>query len=173
VPAASVLGVKSGLVTAGLAELVPGPELAAALATVELAAVPNGEIIAVLQAQSRQRAYDEARFLAVVAEVGRRDPCAKLDQVTRLAQPARYAPDETRVALAWSRRAAQAEHDLAETLTTQLPAVLAALEAGQIDRPKARAFADHLAELPAALIDTICRALLPKAPELTTGIHGS
>jgi hypothetical protein len=83
---------ESGRVTAGLAELAPGPELAAALATIELAAVPNGEIITV----SRQRAYEEARFLTVVAEVGRRDPGGELDEVARLARPARYGPDETR-----------------------------------------------------------------------------
>ena len=160
---------ESAQVTAGLAELSPGPELAAALATVDLSEVPNGEIIAVLQARSRQRAHEEAQFLAVVAEVGRRDPDAGLDEVARLREPARFGADETRCALAWTRRAAEVEHDLAEVLTAQLPEVLAALNAGWIDRPKARVFVDHLADLAPMHVDTICRVLLPEAGGLTTG----
>ncbi len=104
----------NGQVTTGLAELAPGPELAAALDGIDLSTVSNGEIIAVLQARSRQRAHNDARFLAVVAEVGRRDPCARLDEVGQLGEPTRYGADETRLALAWTRRAAEAEHDFAE-----------------------------------------------------------
>jgi hypothetical protein len=104
---------ESTQVTAGLAELPPGSGLAAALAAVDLSEVPNGEIVAVLQARSRQRAHEEAQFLAVVAEVGRRDPWG---EVARLAEPARYGADETRCALAWTRRASEGEHDLAEVL---------------------------------------------------------
>jgi hypothetical protein len=160
---------ESGQVTMGLAELPPGPELAAALATVDLAQVPNGEIITVLQARSRQRAHEEAQFLAVVAEVGRRDPDAGLHEVARLCEPTRFGADETRCALAWTRRAAEAEHDLAEVLVHRLPLVFAALDAGEIDRPKARVFHDHLADLPVADLEQICRALLPAAGRLTTG----
>jgi hypothetical protein len=160
---------ESRQVMAGLAELPPGPELAAALAAIDLSRVPNGEIIAVPQSWSRLRAHVDAHFLATVAEVGRRDPNAELDQVARLAEPARYGADETRLALAWTRRAAEAEHDFADVLTTQLPLVLTALDAGEIDRPKARAFSDHLADLPSADVERVCRALLPRAGELTTG----
>jgi hypothetical protein len=44
-----------------------------------------------------------------------------------------------------------------------VPLVFAALDAGVIDRPKARVFCDHLAEPPSAAVEKICRALLPKA----------
>ncbi|WP_028923119.1 HNH endonuclease signature motif containing protein [Pseudonocardia acaciae] len=159
----------NGQVTTGLAGLPPGPELAAALATIDPAQASNGEIITVLRAWSRLRAQVDARFLAVVAEVGRRDPDSELHEVARLSAPARYGADETRLALAWTRRAAEAEHDFAEVLTIQLPAVWTALDHGEIDRPKARAFYDHLSDLPAAHIELICRALLPKAGGLTTG----
>jgi hypothetical protein len=160
---------ESAQVTTGLAELPPGPELAAALSTIDLARVPNGEIVAVLRARSRQRAHEDAQFLAVVAEVGRRDPWSELGEVARLAEPARYGADETRLALAWTRRAAESEHDFAEVLVHRLPLVFAALDTGEIDRPKARVCYDHLADLPAASIEKICRALLPKAGKLTTG----
>jgi hypothetical protein len=160
---------ESGQVMAGLVDVPPGPELAAALSTIDLARVPNGEIIEVLRARSRQRAHEEARFLAVVAEVGRRDPWGGLGEVARLGEPARYGADETRCALAWTRRAAECEHDFAEVLVHRLPLVFAALEDGKIDRPKARVLCEHLAELPAASVEKICRALLAKAGRLTTG----
>ncbi|MBO0851567.1 MAG: DUF222 domain-containing protein, partial [Pseudonocardia sp.] len=159
---------ESAQLTAGLAELPPGPELAA----VDLSEVPNGEIVAVLEARSRQRAHEEAQFLAVVAEVGRRDPDAGLHEVARLCEPARFGADETRCALAWTRRAAEAEHDLAEVLTARLPLVFAALDAGEIDRPKARVFCDHLVDLPVPDIERICGALLPVSGRLTTGQLG-
>jgi hypothetical protein len=45
VPIASVLGMESRQVMAGLAELAPGPELSAALAAVDVARVANGELL--------------------------------------------------------------------------------------------------------------------------------
>ncbi len=105
----------------------------------------------------------------MVAEVGRRDPNAGLHEVGQLGQPSRYGADETLPAPAWTRRAAEAEHDFAEVLTSQLPAVWSALDNGEIDRPKVRAFTDHLAGLPAEEIERICRALLPQAGGLTSG----
>jgi hypothetical protein len=107
------VGVESARVTAGLAELPPGPGLAAALATVELSEVPNGEIIAVSRARSRQRAHEEAQFWRWSPRSAAR-PEAGLDRVARLSEPARFGADETRCALAWTQRAAEAEHDLAE-----------------------------------------------------------
>lgn len=59
------------VVSEGLAELPPGPRLAAALAAVDVARVPNNELPAVLVAQSRQAAHEAARLLGVIAEVGR------------------------------------------------------------------------------------------------------
>lgn len=169
VPSVSFWVMDNRQVTAGLAEFAPGPGLCAALSTIDLSQVSNGEIITVLRAWSRLRAHIDAHFLTVVAEVGRRDPDAQAGEVARLAEPTRYGADETRLALAWTRRAAEVEHDFAELLVHRLPLVHAELGAGRIDRPKARAFYDHLADLPTADIERICRALLPKAGELTTG----
>ncbi|WP_028922366.1 HNH endonuclease signature motif containing protein [Pseudonocardia acaciae] len=159
----------NGQVTMGLAELSPGPELAAALDGIDLSRVPNGELLTMLGACARQLARADAQFLAIVAEIGRADPAAGLDEVARLPEPARYGADETRAALALTRRAAEVEHEFAEVLVHRLPLVFAALDTGEIMRAKARAFADHLADLPVGQVDRICRALLPKAPRLTSG----
>ena len=121
------------MVTA-LAELPPGPRLAAALARVDVAGVPNNALLPLLEAQSRQTAHESARLLAVIAEVGRANPTFDDNAVDRLDRPFRHAADEVRAALVWSRRAAESECALAEQLVHHLPAVYAAFLAGEIDR---------------------------------------
>jgi len=123
----------------------------------------------VLRARSRQRSHDEAEFLRVVAEMGRRDPFAGLDMVASLDEQARYAADELRVALAWTRRAAEATQCYSDDLVFRLPQVHAALWAGRIDPAKARVFWHHLHGLAAGHMESICAALLPVAGRLTTG----
>src|SRR5882757_2612096 len=147
----------------------PGPELAAALARIDVALLASGDLPVLLAARSRQRSHEEAEFLGVIAEMGWRDPFAGLSSVAHTEVPSRYAADELRVGLAWTRQAASAMHNYADELVTQLPQVLAALRAGEIDPSKARVFHRHLLGLPPAHIQTICQALLPKAGRLTTG----
>ena len=157
------------VVIEALAELPPGPRLAAALAGIDLAQVPNNELLPLLEAQSRQAAHESARLLAVIAEVGRANPTFGDDAVDRLDRPLRHAADEVRAALAWSRRAAEGDCALAEQLVHHLPAVYAAFLAGEIDRSKVRVFADHLDGLTEAQIATICAAVVPVAGRLTPG----
>lgn len=83
----------------------------------------------------------------MIAEIGRATPTFDDGAVDRLDRPVPHAADEVRAALAWSRRAADRECDLAEQLVHDLPQVYAAFLAGDIDRSKARVLADHLAGL--------------------------
>ena len=55
----------------GLADLPPGPELGVLLAGIDVSRVPNGRILEVLRAESRQLAHQQARLFAAMAEVGR------------------------------------------------------------------------------------------------------
>ena len=110
-----------------------------------------------------------ARLLGVIAEIGRATPTFDDGAVDRLDRPVPHAADEVRAALAWSRRAADRECDLAEQLVHDLPQVYAAFLAGDIDRSKVRVFADHLAGLTQAQIATVCEVLLPVAGRLTPG----
>jgi len=152
-----------------LAVMPPGPDLAAALAGIDVSRVASGDLPVVLAARSRQRSHEEAEFLGVIAEMGWRDPFAGLSSVAHTEVPSRYAADELRVGLAWTRRAATATHNYADELVTELPQVFAALRAGEVDPAKARVFHRHLLGLPPAHIHSICQALLPTAPRLTTG----
>ncbi|HTF51840.1 MAG TPA: DUF222 domain-containing protein, partial [Pseudonocardia sp.] len=89
--------------------------------------------------------------------------------VATLDESARYAADELRVALAWTRRSAEATQCYADELVFHLPLVHAALSAGRIDPAKARVFWHHLHPLPPHHAESICTDLLPHAGRLTTG----
>ena len=154
---------------AALAGIPPGPQLAAALARIDPASVPNNHLLAAPDrtvppglARSRPAARGDRRDRPG-------DPTFDDGAVDRLDRPVPHAPDEVRAALAWSRRAADRECDLAEQLVHGLPQVYAAFLAGHIDRLKAQVFADHLAGLTEAQIATVCEALLPLAGRLTPG----
>jgi hypothetical protein len=123
----------------------------------------------VARAKNRQFSHEQARLLATMVEIGLCDPDAEAGEVARLSESPVYAADEIRAALAWTRRAAQREHDFAETLVLRMPAVFVALDTGRICRSKAWVFADLCADLTAGHIKVVCARLVPKAQRLTTG----
>lgn len=149
--------------------MAPGPALAAVLAAIPLAWVPNDQILAVQRAQYRQLAHEQARMAAVIAEVGRCEGFPPPGRVIRCAVPGPYAAEESRAALSWTRRCAEYEHDLAETVVHGLPAVFASWLAGDLHRARVVVFDRYLAGLVAEQIGAICRVAVPRAPGLTTG----
>lgn len=152
-----------------LAALPPGPGLAAALGAVELPTVPNDRMLEVLAAQHRQLCHEQARMAAVLAEVGRCSGYPEPGEVSRLAAPERYAPEETRAALRWTRRSAEWEHDLAETVVHVMPQLHTAWLAGTVDRPRVLVFDRYLTGLTPEQITAICAKTVPLAPTRTTG----
>ncbi|GEL17118.1 HNH endonuclease signature motif containing protein [Pseudonocardia asaccharolytica] len=158
---------------AGWGSAEPGPGLAAALNALDLAAVPNSEIVDVLQASWRQVSHSYARFLAAIVEVSRTasvpdDPAAE-GAVRRSQAVGDWASAEIGAALTFTGRRADAELAFAQTLVLDLPMVFAALLAGRIDHLKARVFADYLGDLTAQQIAVICERTVPCAPSWTTG----
>jgi hypothetical protein len=158
-------------------DLPPGPRLSAALAGLPWAEIPNARLVEVLQARSRQRAYDEAGLLAGLAEIARAVPLAKLPAddpaaVARAAEDVEWAAHEIAAGLTWTPAAADRELSFAITLVRELPLVFAALHQGLIDRPKAKVFVDHLdpahGELTAGQIRRLCERFVPLAPRWTT-----
>ncbi|WP_344741100.1 HNH endonuclease signature motif containing protein [Pseudonocardia halophobica] len=144
-----------------LADLPPGPALAAALAAIDPITLPLPDRLTVVEAWHRQHSHSRAGFYRALVALGTDDP-------TQPGWSERDWSDEVRAALAWTRRAADARADDAVTLVVDLPLVWAALDAGRIDPPKAAVFAQHLTGLPAAQIAHLCRLVLPRAPRWTT-----
>lgn len=153
----------------GLAALPPGPELSAALGSIERSEIPDDRILEVLAAQYRQLCHEQARTAALLDEVGRCQGYPRSGEVSRLDTPGPYAAEETRAALRWTRRAAEHEHDLAETAVHAMPELFAAWLAGEVDRPRVVVFDRYLTGLPAPQVTGICRAAVPRAARLTTG----
>lgn len=152
-----------------LAAVPPGPELATVLGAVRLSSVPNDRMLEVLTAQHRQLCHDQARMAATLAELGRCSGDTQPGQVARLAATDRYAPDETRAALRWTRTAAEFEHDVADTVVHTMPALFAAWLDGALDRPRVLVFHRYLTDLATEQVAAICRATVPRAPTLTPG----
>lgn len=149
----------------GLADLSPGPALGAALAGIELSSVTGEQLVDVLRAQGRQRAYQEGQYLAAIVELGRAVP----GEVERLPSTSGWAASEVAAALTWTGQAAEREVEFAEMVVRNLPSVHAAMCAGTIDRARAWVFADLLTDLTPAQRAVICAALVPVAGGLTTG----
>lgn len=153
----------------GLAAMPPGPGLAAVLGAVELSVVPNDRMLEVLAAQHRQLCHEQARMVAVLAELGRCAGSVPAGGVARREVMDRYAPDETRAALRWTRGAADFEHDVAETVVHVMPGLFEAWLSGVLDRPRVLVFHRYLADLDPVQVGAICAVAVPRASGLTTG----
>src|SRR5690606_1506551 len=120
---------------AGLAGLPAGPELAAALADLDVAKLSDWELVEVLRARYRQASHDRGQLFQVLCEVTRRwqEPA-----MLRPEDPAwAWASSEVAAALVLTRGAADALCGLAWDLEDRLPKVGAALAAGVLDEPRA------------------------------------
>jgi Domain of unknown function (DUF222) len=150
--------------------LGPGVPLAgfADDAHARLAVLTDDELVGVLRAWRRQASWAQARELAAVAELARRRPADGTPPAAASgAFPAKlseFTADEVAMALTLTGRAAGAELDLAAR-----PATAAALEAGQIDLPKARIITGLLGPLSPAHAAAAEARVLPRAAGMTTG----
>ena len=147
-----------------LAEMPPGPALAAALERFDPASLSADDAVPVLRAWSRQRAHDHAHMAATLARV------AALSRNATGPATGEWAGSEIAAALTWTEGRAAGELEFAEELMA-LPLVAAAFDAGRIDYGKARVFTDVLgpAELTADQVEVLCATYLLAAPHLTSG----
>jgi Domain of unknown function (DUF222) len=109
----------------------------------------------------------QAEELALIAEFIRVRPAEAGEQLRHGASE--FAVDELAAELHLSRGAAGGRMSLAFALTERLPGTAAALAAGDLDLPRARAIAavtDHLDAPVAAVVE---RRVLPRATTQTTG----
>jgi hypothetical protein len=153
----------------GLAELQPGPELAAVLAAVDRDRLNGYDRIDLLQARSRQVAHDQAEMyadrLAVAEAVGEELSSEGCD----LAEIEDSAASEIRACLVWTRRAAESQLGLARDLCQRLPQVWEALDVGLIDLPRARVIVNQTLHLDSELARQVADQALERASTQTTG----
>ena len=137
-----------------------------------LSQVSDDELIGVLRAWRRVASWAAASELAAVAELARRRPADGSPPAAPERMPGQlseFIPDEVAAALTLTGRAAQDEVALALDLAGPLAATGSALAAGRVDLAKAKIIAAGVATLTAAHAAAVQAAVLPDAPDLTTG----
>ena len=149
--------------------LAPGEVLAAfageAFET-GFANLPDDELVGVLCASRRLESWQAAMEFTAIAELDkRRREAAGRPESSRVHD---HVNAELAAALVLTGRSADALLDLSRGLA-RLPAVLAALAAGQIDRDRAAVFAAELAVLDAAKAAAVAVGFAGIAGTMTTG----
>jgi hypothetical protein len=159
-----------GFAAGGVAdELPPGPVLAGLAGdawAAGLGRLSDEELIGVLRAARRLASWSAALELAAVTDLAARREADAAG--TGSCAPGEHIGDEIAAALTLTARAADVLLDLATALR-RLPATMAALTAGQIDRYRAAVIADEVAGLGDEHAAGVERQVLAEAPGQTTG----
>jgi Domain of unknown function (DUF222) len=159
-----------GFAAGGVAdELAPGPVLAGLAGdawTAGLGRLSDDELIGVLRAARRLASWSAAMELAAVTDLATRREAESAGEGS--CAPGEHIGDEIAAALTLTARAADVLLDLATALR-RLPATMAALAAGRIDRYRATVIADELAGLGDEHAAVVEQEVLDHAPDQTTG----
>lgn len=156
------------LLPEGLGEMPPGPELGAVLAGVDRSRLSGFDCLELLRSRYRQLNHVRAQLMRDMAEVGLCD-IGPDDELPRRAVPDEFGDAEIRAALVLTRRAAEGQYATACGLVQRLPVVLAAVDAGWCDEPRARVLYDWTLDLTVEQARVVTERLLPLVTELTTG----
>ncbi|HEX2405381.1 MAG TPA: DUF222 domain-containing protein [Acidimicrobiia bacterium] len=153
----------------GLAEMTPGPGLAAVLAGLDRKVLNGHEMVIVLRATARQVAHYQAQMYSDMMEVALSpagDAASRPERINNLDED---SAAEIGAALRLTRRAADIQLGVAWDLVERLPEVWQALSAGEIDLPRARVICLHTGHLTEERAQEAAGVALPQAPGLTTG----
>jgi hypothetical protein len=156
-------------------ETMPGPEMIAALAQVSLQTCTDSELLDVLTGWQRVEAWVAAQQTRALARTHERllETAAReeTDVEGRTCWTAVYRQAETEIstALRWTSRFASHQLQTAQTLTDTLPAVLDALEAGQLTYRHADMICEETATLTDAQARKAVDKVLPGASTTTVG----
>lgn len=152
-----------------LSSIPPGPYLAVLLEQLDRKRLNGFDVVRLLQARERQLAHTQAGSMADAVETAYSAPGDSESDVARLQEQFEYAADELRPALTLSRRAAEYRLSMATDVVERLPQVWRLLDDGQIDLPKARAFANGTCHVPEETARMVVSRLASTAPRLTVG----
>ena len=153
-----------------LEEVEPGLELAGWLMAFGDEPLSGYDRIVVLRAHQRLASHYAAQVLRDMAEVS---AAFVAEDGVNVESADEYAAAEIRAALRLTRRSADAELSFALDLQRRLPQVFESLASGYIDVRRAKVFDRYTIDLPIATARTIVEAVLPDAPNLTTGQLGA
>ncbi len=150
----------------------PGPKLSAVLAGVDRSRLADADLVVLAQARARQLAFEQAGQMAdlvAIADAAGPDPFPPGGPIPGNYNPDQWAESEIAAALTWSGVNAGAQLALARQIVRRLPALHAAMLAGQIDAHKARVISDQLLCLSDEQARAVVDKILPEAAGKTTG----
>lgn len=157
-------------IPAGLAQMEPGLHMAAVLASVELESLPGHDRVTVMAAHQRMASHHQARLYASMASVADAvEDALMADADLDMEYLEAACSAEIGSALRLTRRAADAELDMARRYHRRLPHVWEAFASGTIDRRRANLIVHRTDHLPQAEAREVADRALGRAPELTTG----
>jgi hypothetical protein len=153
----------------GLADLAPGPELGALLATINRDRLSGLDRVELMTATARMVSHYQARLLADMESIHRYET-ENPDNIEAFwtADIQDMAASEIQAALHLTPRAAVTQLDLAQQICGQ-PGVWGALQTGLIDLARARVLVEETRHLPVAEAEQVIGAILEEAPVRTTG----
>ena len=157
----------------GLEEMEPGILLAAMLTKIDVHGLSGHDRVIVLRAHQRMASHHNAKLYEAMGAIT--DTYVAEAEVAESESPGEYAAvcedaaAEIRVALRWTRRAADSELSFALDLRRRLPLVFERLGSGAIDVRRAKTFDHHTCDLPVATARAMVEGLIDEAPELTPG----
>jgi hypothetical protein len=146
-----------------LAELTPGPEMAAFLATISKRDLTAADRVYLMQAHQRMVSYYQAELYSDMVAIWQHD------QGEDLGEQFAFVVSELRAALRLTRRAAEIELGTAIDLFERTPLLGASLHSGQIDLRRARVFGFGTAHLPDDLRQLVIERTIAVARNLTGG----
>ena len=155
----------SGVLPARLEQMEPGPVLAAFLCSLEGESLSGFDQVRVLQSYQRMVSFFQARVFEKMACISQlmheveADPEIAHDSATA----------EIGAELRLTRRAAEADVDLAVDLKERLPEVWEALASGRIDLRRARVIVEGTAHLSETATREVVDRIVEAATRLTTG----
>jgi hypothetical protein len=169
------------LLPAELVRLAPGPELARALASVDLSTLSSADLYVLSSVRASQIAFEESQLLAVMLEAAyaeraeashrKANPRGLLPSVpVRATDLDEFSGDQLAFTLNRARVSAHAQLLLARDLIERIPVVFTALRSGRIDVARARVFSDALSGLGDEQARAIADKLIFKAEAWTPGI---
>ena len=150
----------------------PGPALSAVLAGADRSRLCDADLVVLAQARARQLAYEQAGQLAdlvAIADAVGPDPFPNRGPVPGNYNPDHWAESEIAAALTWTGVTTGVQLDLALQVVRRLPAVHAAMRAGQIDAHKAKVICEQVRLLTDAQARAVVDKILPEAAGKTTG----
>jgi hypothetical protein len=151
------------------ATMVPGPALAASLASIDRSELNGHNLVLVLQAQARLIAHLQAEFMATMVDISCCPPGDVDSPPVRSGLLEEFAADEIRAALRLTRRAADSELAFGWELCEHLPRVWEALHSGDIDIRRGRVITNGVAHLPEDTARRVVNEIIVDAAGLTTG----